>query len=85
MAARLAEAVAGIDGVTVTHPVEANGVFATLPRAAIDTLLSELPAEDPFYMWDDARGEVRWMCSWDTPEEDVDAFAKAIAAAVAAA
>ena len=85
MAARLAEAVEGIDGVDVSHPVEANGVFATLPRAAIESLLSELPGEDPFYMWDDARGEVRWMCSWDTTEEDVDAFAKAIGDAVAAA
>jgi threonine aldolase len=84
MAARLADAVAGMEGVEVTHPVEANGVFATLPRPAIDQLLEELPPEHPFYMWDDARNEVRWMCSWDTSEDDVDAFAKAIGEAVAA-
>jgi threonine aldolase len=85
MAQRLAQAVEAIDGVEVTHPVEANGVFARLPRAATDRLLAELPGEHPFYIWDEASGEVRWMCSWDTTEEDVDAFVEAIATAVAAA
>jgi threonine aldolase len=84
MASRLAAAVEGIDGVEVTHPVEANGVFARLPRTATDRLLAELPGEHPFYIWDEASGEVRWMCSWDTTEEDIDAFVEAIAAAVAA-
>jgi threonine aldolase len=60
-------------------------VFAILPRAATENLLSELPGKDPFYMWDEPAGEVRWMCSWDTTEEDVDAFAKAVAEAVASA
>ena len=32
----------------------------------------------PFYVWDQRRNEVRWMCSWDTTEADVDAFAAAI-------
>ena len=27
-----------------------------------------------FYDWDAARREVRWMCSFDTAESDVDAF-----------
>ena len=85
MAARLASAVAAIDGVEIVQPVEANGVFARLPRPAIDRLLAELPGDHPFYVWDEARSEVRWMCSWDTTEADVDEFAAAIAAAVAAA
>ena len=75
MAARLAAAVEAIDGVEITHPVEANAVFARLPRPAIDRLLAELPGEHPFYVWDAARDEVRWMCSWDTTEADVDGFA----------
>ena len=29
-------------------------------------------------------GEVRWMCSWDTTEDDVDAFATAVADELAA-
>jgi threonine aldolase len=81
MAARLAVAVEAIEGVEVSHPVEANAVFARLPREAIDQLLAELPGEHPFYIWDDARDEVRWMCSWDTTAEDVDAFAALIAGA----
>ena len=55
MAARLAEAVADIDGLEVSHPVQANAVFARLPRPAIDRLLAELPGEHPFYIWDDKR------------------------------
>lgn len=81
MAARLALAVEAIDGVEISHPVEANAVFARLDRAAIERLMAEQPGEHPFYVWDDARDEVRWMCSWDTTPADVDEFAAAIAAA----
>jgi threonine aldolase len=78
MAARLAGAVADLPGLTITRPVEANAVFATLPAGAAHSLQQQFP----FYVWDEARGEVRWMCSWDTTEEDVDEFAAAIAAAL---
>jgi threonine aldolase len=74
MAARLYDAVADIDGVRVTRPVQANVVFATLPDEAITPLQDEFA----FYTWDERAGEVRWMCSWDTTEADVDAFAAAI-------
>ena len=82
MAARLAAGVEGIDGLEVVHPVEANGVFAQLPRPAIDALLRDLPGEHPFYVWDEDADIVRWMCSWDTTESDVDALIAAAAAAV---
>jgi threonine aldolase len=82
MAARLAVAVAAIEGVEVTHPVQANAVFARLPRPAIDRLLEELPGEHPFYVWDAVRDEVRWMCAWDTEPAEVDDFAAAIARAL---
>lgn len=82
MAARLGEGVAAIDGVEVVHPVEANGVFARLPRESIDRLMAELPGEHPFYVWDEAENVVRWLCSWDTTEEDVDGLIEAVAAAV---
>ena len=36
-----------------------------------------------FYVWDERTGEVRWMCSWDTTEEDVDTFARAVAEVLA--
>lgn len=79
MASRLAAAVAGVPGVEVVRPVQSNAVFAVLdPEAA-----ERARAAAPFYTWDPATGEVRWMCGWDTTEADVDAFAAAIRAAAA--
>ncbi|UYO97728.1 low specificity L-threonine aldolase [Microbacterium sp. M28] len=59
-----------IRGVTFTQPTQANGVFATLPEGIADRLRESFR----FYDWDAARNEVRWMCSFDTAESDVDAF-----------
>ena len=84
MAARLAGAVGGIEGVEIVHPVEANAVFARLERSAIDRLLETWPYERPFYLWDEDGGVVRWMCAWDTAPEEVDDFAAAVAEAVGA-
>ncbi|WP_232676404.1 low specificity L-threonine aldolase [Nocardioides sp. R-C-SC26] len=75
MAARLADAVAGLPGLTL-RPVQANAVFATLP---IEVSL-RLQERFHFYFWNETTGEVRWMCSWDTTPADVDAFAAAIRA-----
>jgi threonine aldolase len=79
MAARLAGAVRGIDGVRITQEPQANAVFASLPPGLADRLRERWS----FYDWDERRGEVRWMCSWDTTEADVDAFAADVAAAIA--
>ncbi len=78
MARRLAEAITNLDGVELAHPVEANGVFANLPAPAIGSLYESLPASHPFYVWDEAAGTVRLMCSWDTTDDDVDALAAAL-------
>ncbi|WP_077488666.1 threonine aldolase family protein [Sinomonas mesophila] len=74
MAARLRAAVEGIDGVEPTQPTESNGVFAILPEGVADRLRGRFR----FYDWDPGRREVRWMCSFDTTEQDVDAFAAAL-------
>ncbi|WP_353648565.1 beta-eliminating lyase-related protein [Nakamurella sp. A5-74] len=78
MAARLAAAVGGVEGVTVTQQVEANAVFAVLDRAAADRLREQYR----FYDWNQATGEVRWMCAWDHTEDDVDSFVAALRAAL---
>ena len=70
MAARLADGVSGLAGVTVTQRVQANAVFAVLDRGVADALRQKFR----FYDWNPETGEVRWMCSWDTTEGDVDAF-----------
>ena len=64
-----------IRGVAFTQPTQANAVFATLPEGTAGRLRESFH----FYDWDASRGEVRWMCSFDTTEEDVDAFVAAIA------
>ncbi|MDQ0728408.1 low specificity L-threonine aldolase [Microbacterium sp. W4I20] len=76
MAARLrgeiedAIAAGTVTGVAFTQPTQSNGVFATLPDGVADALRESFR----FYDWDAARNEVRWMCSFDTHESDVDAF-----------
>jgi threonine aldolase len=82
MARRLADAVTAIEGVELAYPVEANGVFANLPPAAIDRLREALPAAMPFYVWDREAGTVRLMCSWDTTAEDIDDLAGKLRAAL---
>lgn len=74
MAQRLRSAVEGLDGVELTQPTESNGVFAILPDGVADRLRERFR----FYDWDPARREVRWMCSFDTSEDDVDRFAAAL-------
>lgn len=79
MALRLAHAVEHLPGVRLARPVEANGVFVFLPRAAI----APLQARSYFYVWDAETCECRWMTSFDTTEEDVDRFAAAVRDTVA--
>ncbi|MEV8368734.1 low specificity L-threonine aldolase [Microbacterium sp. NPDC064584] len=86
MAARLRAGVeagladGSIRGVEFTQPTEANGVFATLPDGVADRLRESFR----FYDWDASKNEVRWMCSFDTTEQDIDAFIAAIARETAA-
>lgn len=80
MAARLREAVergvaeGSIHGVGFTQPTQANSLFVTLPDGAAERLRERFR----FYDWDAAHREVRWMCSFDTTAQDVDAFVREI-------
>ncbi len=71
MATLLAGKIKDISGVQITQKVEANGVFAIIPRKIIPILQKEYF----FYVWNEDRSEVRWMCSFDTSEEEVNDFA----------
>jgi threonine aldolase len=64
-----------IRGVAFSQPTQANGIFATLPIGVADQLRERVR----FYDWDAARSEVRWVCSFDTHEDDIDAFVADIA------
>ena len=50
-------------------------MFAILPADVTERLQQRFR----FYTWDQVTGEVRWMCSWDTTLQDVEAFSAAIA------
>jgi threonine aldolase len=80
MAARLADAVAGIDGVVVPRPPQANAVFAHLPA---DTV-APLQEWSFFWPWDPTTSLVRWMTGFTTTPDDVDRFVAGVAAVVAA-
>lgn len=67
MAKLLGEKISTVKGIKLSRPVEANGVFAIMPKALIPLLQQEYF----FHVWDEATGEVRLMCSFDTNEADV--------------
>jgi threonine aldolase len=64
--------------IKIVWQVEANGVFVQIPRHAVEKIKSRYF----FYMWMEEECVVRWMCSFDTTEEDVKDFAKVVAEAV---
>ncbi len=70
MAKMLAIEVALLPGVQITRSVDANAVFAIIPTHAIEPLQTKYP----FYVWNDQTQELRWMCSFDTKEEEVFDF-----------
>lgn len=74
MAQRLAHGVRDLDGIHLTQQVQANAVFVVLPAE----VTARLQERFHFYTWNQVTGEVRWMCSWDTTEADVDAFVAAV-------
>lgn len=74
MAKLLQKELSGIKGVTITQEVQANGVFAIIPKDIIPILQKEFF----FYVWDENKNEVRWMTSWDTQEDDIKSFTKII-------
>jgi threonine aldolase len=77
--ARVLEAeVRKIPQVHIVWKVESNGVFAQIPKPAIEKIRKQYF----FYPWIEEEGIVRWMCSFDTTEEDVREFAKCVAEAV---
>lgn len=78
MAKLLEQELLNIPQVRIAYPVEANGVFARIPRHAI----AKIRERYFFYVWDEDQAMVRWMCSFDTTEDDVNRFAKFVVQSV---
>ncbi len=60
--------------IKIKHPVQANSVFPSVPRAWIKPLKNKCF----FYVWDETNWTLRWMCSFDTTKQDIDFFIQAI-------
>jgi threonine aldolase len=78
MARLLEEEVRKIPRIKIAFPVQANGVFAQVPREAIPKIQERYF----FYVWIEEKSVVRWMCSFDTTEDDVRKFAEFVGAAI---
>lgn len=74
LARLLADQLSQLPGIRITQKVQANGVFAVFPRPIIAPLQNDYP----FYVWNEAIDEVRLMCSWDTTENEINAFVERV-------
>jgi threonine aldolase len=72
MARMLEQRLKKIPQIRIMYPVEANGVFAKIPQDAI----RKIQEQYFFYVWSEEESVVRWMCSFDTTEDDVTHFAE---------
>ena len=70
MAQRLANELDKIPQIAITQQVEANGVFAIVPKKHVPLLQKQYF----FYVWNEATSEVRFMTSFDTTEDDIADF-----------
>jgi threonine aldolase len=69
-AQKLLSSMKDIKGLKITQKVESNAVFFILPKDITDKLRERYF----FYDWDVNLNEMRLVCSWDTTDDDIDAF-----------
>jgi threonine aldolase len=72
MARRLEKAIRPLSKIQIAHPVQTNVVFAKIPDRIVQGMYQR---GWKFYTHVGSSDEARLMCSWDTTEADVDAFA----------
>jgi len=70
----LVKEVKKIPKVKITQKVEVNAVFATIPKKYIEPLKKKYF----FHVFDEEKSEVRWMCSFNTTEKEIQNFAETI-------
>jgi len=74
MSKLLESKIQGIPNLEIVYPVQANAIFAKIPKKAI----AKLNEKFFFYTWDEDESVVRWMTHWATTESDVLEFAEDI-------
>ncbi len=72
MASVLAEKISSVKGITITQPVQANGVFVIMPPQVAEKVCRKYF----FYPWNEKTSEYRIMTGWDTSEEDIGGLVK---------
>jgi threonine aldolase len=70
MARILARELSKVPKIRITQPVEANGVFAIVPKEYVPVLQQKYF----FYVWNEETSEARFMTSFDTTEGDIKEF-----------
>jgi threonine aldolase len=70
MATLLGQGIASLPGCRLTQQVQANEVFAVIPREHIAALQNI----SFFHIWEESISEARFVTSFDTAEEDVNDF-----------
>ena len=74
MAKALRNGLTGVAGVSLLHPVQANELFVTLPKALAGQLMSK---GHRFYPWPNEGADAyRLVTSFSTAETDVAEFLK---------
>lgn len=70
MALLLADKIKNLPNIKITQKVQANSIFAIIPKE----ITASLQEKFPFYVWTEKTNEVRWMCSFDTTEKEIFEF-----------
>ena len=60
--------------ISLPNQTEANAVFPIFP----ESVTAKLQEHYRFYIWNQATGQVRWMCGWDNSEDDVRSILAAL-------
>jgi threonine aldolase len=74
MAQLLAKRLGEFKQIKISQKVFVNAVFVTMPKA----WMAPLQEKYMFYTWDEARNEVRLMCSFNTLEEHIEELVASI-------
>lgn len=74
MAQLLATELKKIPAISITQKVQANAVFAIVPKE----LIPPVQEKYYFYVWNEHRSEVRLMTSFDTTKKEVKGFVETI-------
>lgn len=69
-ASQIASIIQSIPELSLSYPVESNQIFFRAPSDYISIIQKEIFC----YLWDQKKNEIRFIASWNTSEEDIEAI-----------